>query len=373
MDKKNDRGVVSAEEDWPVILQHLPSSWDTQAFETGAMRRVREFKNPEALLRTLLVHLAEGYSLRETAVRVRQGGIADVSDVAIMKRLRASEEWLRWMAFELTACHDNSALQSVGDRLRVRITDATNVSEPGKTGSDWRLHYSMELKTLRCDFFELTDVRGGETFTRIPVKAGDLILGDRGYESVKGVNHVVERGGEVLVRMKAANGMPLETYAGRRFHVLRRVRRLRVRQTGQWPVEVATGDGRRIGGRVCALRRSAAAAALAERKLRQRCSKSCREPKAAALEATQYVFVFTTINEKLLAPEEVMELYRGRWQIETCFKRLKSVIGLGHLPKHDKQSSRAWLYGKLLVALLAERLVNEARLFSPWGYALQER
>lgn len=353
-----------------MILRHLPSGWDTQAFETGAMRRVREFKNPEALLRTLLVHLAEGYSLRETAVRVRQGGIADVSDVAIMKRLQASEEWLRWMALEFTAYHENPVLLSVGDRLRVRITDATNVNEPGKTGSSWRLHYSMELKTLRCDFFELTDARGGETFTRIPVKVGDLVLGDRGYESVKGINDVLERGGEVLVRMKAANGIPLRTRAGRRFHVLRRARRLRVGQTGQWPVEMVTEDGHRIRGRVCALRRSAAVAALAERKLRQRCSKRCHEPKAAAREATRYVFVFTTASEKLLAPEEVMELYRARWQIETCFKRLKSVIGFGHLPKRDERSNRAWLYGKLLVALLAEHLVNEARLFSPWGYAL---
>jgi hypothetical protein len=30
-----------------------------------------------------------------------------------------------------------------------------------------------------------------------------------------------------------------------------------------------------------------------------------------------------------------------------------------------------WLHGKLFVALLTERLIEEASLFSPWGYDLE--
>ena len=66
-----------------------------------------------------------------------------------------------------------------------------------------------------------------------------------------------------------------------------------------------------------------------------------------------------------------MMLYRARWQIELLFKRLKSIIGLGHLPKHNEQSCMAWLTGKLFVALLVERIYHEAEFFSPWGYPLQ--
>ena len=64
---------------------------------TGAWRRVRDFPDAESLLRVLLLHVANGYSLAETAVRARQLGV-EVSAVAIFKRLRASEEWLRWLA-----------------------------------------------------------------------------------------------------------------------------------------------------------------------------------------------------------------------------------------------------------------------------------
>jgi hypothetical protein len=52
------------------------------------------------------------------------------------------------------------------------------------------------------------------------------------------------------------------------------------------------------------------------------------------------------------------------------FKRLKSLLAMGHLPKHAEQSARAWLYGKLLVALLTQKLVRFGSSISPWGYEL---
>jgi len=54
------------------------------------------------------------------------------------------------------------------------------------------------------------------------------------------------------------------------------------------------------------------------------------------------------------------------------FKRMKSIAQLGHLPKYDDRSSRAWLYGKLLLALLTEKMIRVARTVSPWGYNLPQ-
>ena len=64
-------------------------------------------------------------------------------------------------------------------------------------------------------------------------------------------------------------------------------------------------------------------------------------------------------------------MYRCRWQIELAFKRLKTLLGAGHVPKTDDQSARAWMQAKLLTALLVERLLLEAKIFSPWGYPLR--
>jgi hypothetical protein len=59
--------------------------------------------------------------------------------------------------------------------------------------------------------------------------------------------------------------------------------------------------------------------------------------------------------------------------VELTFKRLKSIAQIGHVPKHNDQSSRAWLYGKLLVALLSQKLAHIGKSISPWGYLLGEK
>src|SRR5512138_2574076 len=90
-----------AESDFEYLMTFLPTGWELQAKKLGALRRCRKFPAARVLLRILLIHLAEGCSLRETAVRARRGGLAQVSDVAIMDRLRQAEEWFRWMNSEL--------------------------------------------------------------------------------------------------------------------------------------------------------------------------------------------------------------------------------------------------------------------------------
>ena len=94
--------------------------------------------------------------------------------------------------------------------------------------------------------------------------------------------------------------------------------------------------------------------------------------KPETLEYARYVMVFTTVPEESFAAADVLEWYRVRWQIELVFKRLKSLAALGHLPKYDDRSSRAWLYGKLLVVLLGQKLQRLGRAISPWGYRLPE-
>ena len=80
------------------------------------------------------------------------------------------------------------------------------------------------------------------------------------------------------------------------------------------------------------------------------------------------MIVFTTFPEPPFSAADVLEWYRLRWQVELVFKRFKSLAQLGHVPKYDDDSAKAWLYGKLFVALLVEKLLHHARAISPWGY-----
>src|ERR1035437_6264112 len=62
------------DEDWKLLLGLLPTQWQQQAVLSGACERLRGFSSTSSLLRTLLLHVGKGYSLRETVVRAKAAG-----------------------------------------------------------------------------------------------------------------------------------------------------------------------------------------------------------------------------------------------------------------------------------------------------------
>lgn len=352
-------------EDWELVCRMLPAGWREAAVRCGALRRARRIGDAETLLRVLWLHLVGGCSLQETAVRAGQAGWARLSGVAVFKRLRGSGEWLRWMAVELRR---EMGVEGPGSRgRRLRAVDATVVSEPGSRGTDWRVHWGLDLGTLECDYFELTGVEEGETLRRFPVVRGDVLVADRGYAGAVGVGHVLRSGGDVVVRWPT--GRPLRGSQGGRLSLVEAARGLQVGEIRECEAGVVE-TGQVHWGRLVMVRRSEQAAAAARRRCRKKLRRRGLSP--IVYEAARYCFVWTSLSREQASAEQVLEWYRGRWQIELAFKRLKSLLGLGHLPKTDPGSAKAWLAGKLVAGLLVQRMLQQAGSFSPWGYALGE-
>jgi hypothetical protein len=356
-------------EDWETLVSFFPEGWKEKAKESGALKRLRNFKNSESLLRILLIHFIDGCSLRETAVRARLGKIAKVSDVALLKRLNKSGEWLRWMATQLMHTWVTKFPTNIfPEQLNVRVVDGSHIREPGSTGSDWRIHYSIKLFSLQCDELKITDVSEGETFKRYSIKKGDLLIGERGYCQRAGIEHVIKSGGYVLVRMNLTN-LPLYDKNGRNYNLLKRLRGLKGTMVGDWQVYIQGEEGL-IKGRVCAIKKSKVAAERSRKKCLQENGRKGRKVKPETIEAAGYIFVFTTLTKQMIKPSIVLEIYRGRWQIELVFKRLKSLIGVGHLPKQDPIGAKAWIHGKIFAAFLIETLLSAGERFFPWGYPI---
>jgi hypothetical protein len=262
------------EENWEVLASLLPAGWQQMAWQSGAVERLRGFPSPDVLLRTLMLHVARGYSLRETVVRAKLAHWADISDVALLKRLRNSEDWLRLLCIELL--RENVAYRHADSFSRtIRIVDGTIVREPGKTGSQWRILYSIRLPSLVCDFFDVTATVGegrGESLNRLPVDPHELILADAGYCSVAGIEYVWQHGADVLVRVSPQSFVAYSAY-GRRISLLPRLRTLsKVDQLGEWRV-ILHGQCSSFAGRVCAVRKSDSAIQQAHRRLQRKASK----------------------------------------------------------------------------------------------------
>lgn len=214
----------------------------------------------------------------------------------------------------------------------MRAIDGTTVKEPGRSGSPWRIPCSVRLPSLACDFFKLTETEGPgtvESLRRFPVREGDCLLADRGHSTANGIGCVAQAGERVTVRANPG-ALSFQTPEGRSFDLLVKVRRLR------------TSDAERAWASVVARAAGAAGAGAGVR--------------------------IRIVQEGLRRPgAEVLQWCGFQWQVELVFKRFKSLAQLGHLPRHDDQSAKAWLYGKLPVALLVEKLIGHALAVSPWG------
>jgi hypothetical protein len=354
------------ETNWQTLVSFFPPDWEHLATETRATVRLRGFRSVDVVMRTLLLHVARGYSLRETVVRARMAQLAKVSDVALLKRLRSAEEWFHALCVALLQ-EQGIEMPQAQPQLPLRLVDSTTIKEPGRTGSLWRVHYSFRVPELRCDAFTLTPTKGvgtGDSLTQFIIAPGDHLIADRGYCHANGIEHVVSSRGAIVVRLNTA-ALPLFTPQGRRVPLLRRLAVLRrAGQIGEWPVSVH-GATRVIEGRVCAVRKTKEAIKRTEKQLRRNASKQGEVLQPETLEYAKYIIVFTTFDPLTFSADTVLRWYRVRWQVELAFKRLKSLAQLGHLPKADEQSARAWLYGKLFVALLTEQLLRRGQALSP--------
>lgn len=356
---------VGADDEWKVIEGLLPRGWRAAAREQGAFRRARYTADPSALLRLLLFHAVNDGGLRETVAQARASGIAAMSQVALFKRLRTSGAWLAWLGAELArSLREQPRLPN---ELRPRALDSTTVQGPASKGTEWRVHYSLDLITLHCDWIELTNAQGAELLERTPMRRGDVMLADRNYLRPLGVRAAAAVGAYVLVRLRWAHSALVDG-RGQKFHALPHARRLKVGQVGAWAVQLPVPLGKAVAGRVVATKLPAPVAAKAERRAARNARKKGKQLDPRSLQAAHFVMIFTTVPATLLSARDVLELYRYRWQIELAFKRLKQLLKLGRLPHQASEVAQTWILAKLVVALLLETLYRQARAISPWGF-----
>src|SRR4029450_13903727 len=89
-------------------------------------------------------------------------GLADLSEAAWRKRLRACNAWLLWRLSELIAAPDGAAPPLPGAPGRIVLVDASTLGQPGGTGDDWRLHLAYDFTAGRLGQVRVTDRYGGE-------------------------------------------------------------------------------------------------------------------------------------------------------------------------------------------------------------------
>jgi len=112
-------------------------------------------------------------------------------------------------------------------------------------------------------------------------------------------------------------------------------------------------------------RKSPEAAEATRKKLISEASRKQKTLDPRSLVAAEFMIVGTSLPVEGYPAEELLAVYRLRWQIELAFKRLKSLLHIDKLPTFTEDASRSWLYAHLIMALLCDDLSQEFLESSP--------
>lgn len=351
------------EDGWLSVLAQVSEAIDLEssARSSGALVRKRQFKEAGGLLRVALAYGPGGLSLRQTAAWACAQGVADISDVGLMYRLRDSADWLGEIAGRLLARRTPSGT-GPGLCRHLRLMDGTVISTPG-TADNWRLHVAYDLGEERFSHIELTDIHGAEKLERAPVVEGEIRIADRCYARPEGLAHLIDAQGDYVVRA-GSRSLRLANKDGTPFKLAAALKQSA--RTGKSDQQVLVLHGRQRRWkprptRLIVIRKPLEVARRSREKSRRESQRGGHRHDALTVSAAGHMILVTSLPKNQYSAAKVAELYRTRWQIELAFKRLKSLLRIDKLEAKDPDLVRAWIYAHLIVALLIEDLNPEVR------------
>jgi hypothetical protein len=335
---------------------------EREAREFGAFERARKIKCAVDQLRLVLAYCWGTRGLRLTAAWAEAMGLASLSNVALLKRLRNSADWLEHLVCRLIGSGTGPTSAATTKGRPVRLVDATSVAKAGRdarqAGGRWRVHSVFDLASERFSAFEVTDESEGEVIDRAAVVPGEIRVGDRAFLQPDRIADVLAAGADVVVRA-GWNNARWRDEDGSRLDLIALLKKARGKGVIDRPIWIKGSAREPIPLRLVAIRKPKQARDRSIEKLKRHARDKGRNLRPETLIAAEWVILVTSLDREEYPLSAISDLYRLRWRIEIAFKHLKSGVGLAGPPSEDPRSARAHILCHLLLALLTEPLIAE--------------
>jgi hypothetical protein len=343
------------------LIPMLPEGYADMLKEFEVIKRWRGIKTPEDLMLLSLFHLHSGCTLVEISQIAKSTHIAEISDVAFMERFALCAEWFGKISAKLSpglvADYEKPAyLQN----YRLIGFDASDVREKGRSGQTYRLHYGIDIFALSAVSYKITTQKTGEKMSNFTLCKGDLAIADRAYGTINSIEYCLQNNADFIFRLRTGC-FSIYDENGNIKDMLSEFSHLDYEESAE--ISAFIHSSKKIPVRICFRKKDKNACEKAKKDLRRRATRKQQKLSAETESFNEYIVLVSSLPTEISA-DEILHTYRYRWQIENYFKRLKSILDFGELPKKRSDSSLAWLNGKLMVTLLIELFIARC-IFSP--------
>lgn len=343
------------------ILPHLPQQMDEMAKRTGALRRKRGVCSSADLLRMLFLYACSNFSFRILAAAACALGISVISDTDWRKHFSKAAPFLREILHSLLCAFLPAADISAFDGVKnVLLVDASVIRQNGKQHNQQRIHLCYSLNENRMKQVKVSDQHTAESLTHFSMKKGDLVMADAGYGTAHNFIYAQEQGADVILRITPKN-FCLYDAEGEKISLISLLQEAEEKHM-EW-IDVfgfCRYKGETGFVRVIAHKLPDGQAAKAKKRKTKKASKNQHQIQAETLLSAGWITVVTSLGEEY-GGEEILHLYRSRWQVELLFKRFKQNFSIHTIKSSAYAETETLLW--LIIWTIAERQSFQAECY----------
>lgn len=345
------------------IFPHLPQNMEELAMQTDALQRKRGVRSAWDLLKIFFIYACSSFSFRILACAAHALGISSVSDTAWRKRFSQSAPFLQEILHRMLSDlfrHTKYDLSASGKE--VLLVDASIVRQTGIRQNQQRIHLCYSLNQNRVMQIKVTDHHTAEALSHFEFKKGELVLADAGYGTAQNYIYAQEQQADVILRVTPKN-FCLYQKNGEKVPLTSLLKQAERNEIGTAEVFGMCRYKNKTGFvRVIAQKLPKEQAEKAKKRKKRKASKNQRKITEDTLFYAGYIVVITSLGVEY-SGEEILHLYRSRWQVELLFKRFKQNFSITVAKAGSTRYAESLLLLQLIIWIMTERQAFECECY----------
>lgn len=344
------------------IYIHFPKDLEEQIKNTGVLLRKREVKSASDLLKVLFLYSVTNLSFRILALAASVLGIASISDTAWRKKFLSALPFLQVLFHHLLKTVIKQPQKGEFLHKNVYLVDASIIGQVGKQQPQYRVHLCYDLNQNQINQIKCTDLHTAEGMKHFSFRENDLVLADAGYGTISNYLEIRKQQADALLRV-SPNHITFQEKNGTKLDFVKLLKEIEESGDSSYEKSCFIKEGKTLHWvRIVVGKLPKEQAALSQKRKQRKAQKNGSKIKEETLLYAKYVILITSLGAEY-DREEILELYRNRWQIELLFKRMKQNLRIHRIRAGSEAYAFTLIYLWLILWLITERNVIRAEQY----------